>query len=81
MSDLVSLCGLWKNSSEKGDYLSGTLGGARVVVFKNTYKKEPKHPDYQMYVSKRKKRGDADGQSSEAPAPQQAPIPQEDVPF
>lgn len=44
---------LWVNTSAKGDYLSGTIGGVRVVCFKND-KKVPgsSQPDYRVLKAK-----------------------------
>ena len=58
--DGVKLMGLWKNTSQSGiETLSGNLGGARIVIFPNGYKKEDKHPDYIVYICENKKREDA----------------------
>ena len=51
-----SIGALWLNESQAGKkYMSGTItiGGVtqKVVVFRNTYKEEPKHPDYRVYES------------------------------
>jgi len=44
---------LWLNESKAGKkYMSGIIGGQKVVVFKNGYKEEDKHPDYIVYKSK-----------------------------
>ena len=55
-----SIGGLWKNKTKKGDtYLSGSIeiGGEKVkiVIFKNNYKEEEKHPDYRIFESKPQK--------------------------
>ncbi len=43
---------LWLKKSAKGtSFLSGELNGLPVVVFKNNYKEQPKHPDYIVYRS------------------------------
>ena len=41
---------LWVNK-EKG-YMNGTINGERVIIFKNGFKQEEKHPDYIVYKSK-----------------------------
>lgn len=48
----VELCALWKNESKGGEtYYSGTLGGARVLVFKNKNKGDnEKAPDLKVYL-------------------------------
>jgi hypothetical protein len=42
---------------------SVTIGGAthKIVVFKNTYKEEDKHPDYKIYPSKPRDGGSSSG--------------------
>jgi uncharacterized protein (DUF736 family) len=47
---------LWLNESKKGNrYMSGVieLDGKKhkIVVFKNKYKEEDKHPDYRIFAS------------------------------
>ena len=35
-NDMVSLGGLWKETSQSGNtYLSGSLGGAKLMIFQN----------------------------------------------
>jgi len=51
-----SIGALWLNTSRAGKkYMSGVveIDGAKhkVVVFKNDYKEEDKHPDYKIYPS------------------------------
>jgi uncharacterized protein (DUF736 family) len=53
---------LWLKEGKNGTYMSGKLttpGGeeVQVVVFKNNYKKEEKHPDYRILKSKPKEAG------------------------
>ena len=46
----IPLCGLWENISKKGDrYLSGSLGNAKIMVFKNK-KTTDKQPDYRVVL-------------------------------
>lgn len=58
-SELIQLCGLWKN--EKGTCISGSFTfGSRVVIFPNGYKQSDKDPDYVLYIQKsqpKEKRG------------------------
>lgn len=38
---------LWARRSQSGrEYLSGQIEGRAVVVFRNTFKRQAKHPDY-----------------------------------
>lgn len=51
-----SIGALWKKESSKGTtFLSGELEiegkKHRIVVFKNTYKEQEKHPDYRIFLS------------------------------
>lgn len=50
---------LWVNK-EKG-YMNGTINGERVIIFKNGFKQEEKHPDYIVYKSKPKEEKKEDG--------------------
>ena len=45
---------LWVNK-EKG-YMSGTINGEKVIIFKNGFKQEEKQPDYIVYKSKPQER-------------------------
>ena len=72
-----SIGAFWINESQSGKkYLSGsvTVNGVtqKVVVFKNDYKQEDKHPDYRVYESTPK------GEQSQA-APSKGF--EDDVPF
>jgi hypothetical protein len=52
LSDLIKITGLWENDSKNGTYLSGMLGSAKVVIFRNKYKKDgSKQPDWELYIS------------------------------
>ena len=54
----VKLTGLWKNKTKDGKtYLSGTLGGARVMVFPNDFKRKETDPDYNVVLSPAKEKG------------------------
>ena len=69
-----SIGALWLNESKDGKkYFSGivTIGGDthKIVVFKNNYKEEDKHPDYKIYPSKPR-----DGESSSSKFEDDAPF-------
>ena len=55
---MLKASGLWLNEDSKGQkYFSGNLGQIRVVIFKNTFKKEGSNePDYQMYFDEQAKK-------------------------
>lgn len=49
---MVKITGLWKNKTAKGDdYLTATLGMAKILIFKNGYKEKETDPDYNMYFA------------------------------
>ena len=60
---------LWLKTSAKGDYMTGTINGEPVVLFRNTFKEEgSKQPDWRVLKSKPKEaraaepvHGDVDG--------------------
>ena len=60
---MIQLGGLWINESKSGNkYMSGYLGNAKLMIFKNNFKSEDKHPDYVMYIASNKpKNNDDDG--------------------
>lgn len=74
---LKKIGGLWLAEKAGTKYMRGTLNeavtaGAKVFVYRNTYKKEDKHPDYTLHIA-----------VDDQPAPEehsQAPT-QEDSPF
>jgi hypothetical protein len=65
-SELIELCGLWRQRSQSGtDYLAGSLGGARIMIFKNTRKETDNQPDYRLLIARRQRRDDSGRQGSE----------------
>lgn len=53
-SKLINATGLWLQTDKNGNsYMSGTLGGARVLIFKSKDKKSSKHPDYYLCFGSR----------------------------
>ncbi len=60
MSDKVKIGALWENHNEKDGsvWFSGKLGDANLTVSPNQFKKEDKHPDYIVYVSKPEKKAE-----------------------
>lgn len=44
---------LWEKESQKGtEYMSGIIGGKKVVAFRNTKKTKPNQPDWNVYPQK-----------------------------
>ena len=64
-SDLVRLGGLWKNTKDGKTYLSGSFGGAKVMIFPNGFKEKDEDPDYTLCVAPNKPKKDrAESQKS-----------------
>lgn len=49
---------MWLNEGkEENKFFSGNLGSVRILIFKNTFKKEGSNePDYQMYFDEQAKK-------------------------
>lgn len=75
MGDLVKLTGLWKSEMKNGGkMLSGSLNAiTSLLIMPNTFKKEPKEPDYYLYLKPKEK--------TEKPAQEQAPAFDEELGF
>lgn len=52
--DPDELGALWEKSSSRGPYMTGTINGVKVVVFKNSRKSSDKQPDWRVLKSKPK---------------------------
>lgn len=50
-NDPNELGALWVKQSAKGEYMTGTINGVKVVVFRNNNKREEKHPDWRVMKS------------------------------
>jgi len=67
-NEMINVMGLWENTDKNGNkYLTGNLGSVRVLIFRNTYKKGEREPDYNLSVSKREFKKNDEPQG-EAPA-------------
>ena len=55
----IKLTGLWKNTSKNGQvFYAGNLGpAARLLVFKNSFKKGEKEPDLVLYLAPNDRQG------------------------
>ncbi|HLI31100.1 MAG TPA: hypothetical protein VKV79_08395 [Terriglobia bacterium] len=78
-SNLIRLCGLWLTHGDKGDYLGGRLGGAKVFVFKNRQKASEKSPDYWVCLAPLPK--DDRPKASDPANPHGVEVTDDDVPF
>jgi hypothetical protein len=55
---MIQLAGLWKKESKDGKtYYAGTLGGGRLLLFKNDRKETENHPDLVLYFAEEKGKG------------------------
>ena len=83
----LSVMGLWENVDKRGNkYLSGNLGGLRVMIFKNSFKQNEKEPDYRLSVTQSAPRprdeNDANTQAKPAtPNTYETPVVDDDIPF
>ena len=41
--------GAWKKATAKGEVIEFTINGQRYSMWPNTYKKEEKHPDFNIF--------------------------------
>ena len=66
---MVKITGLWENTGKDGSkYLGGTMGVAKVFIFKNNHKQKENDPDYNLYVAKKQERNrDSGGESGSSP--------------
>ncbi len=72
----IKLTGLWKNKTKNGDaMLSGNLGGARIVILKNSYKKAENHPDYNLFIAEKEDRQEVGRGQSDPPPPIEDDMP------
>lgn len=58
---MIKAFALWSNEGPKGKYLSGSLGGLKVLIFKNSYKKADKDPDYIAYFAEKEQESKGGG--------------------
>lgn len=74
---LVKIGALWLKEGKNGRFMSGVIkngeneNDVRILVFRNSFKEEPRHPDYVIYVP-------ADEPGNRATS---RPIDDDDIPF
>lgn len=49
----------WKKATAKGEVIEFTINGQRYSMWPNTYKKEDKHPDYNIFPNDYKPKAEA----------------------
>jgi len=85
MGDLIQLCGLWENKDKNGEiYLSGYLGDARILVYKNKYREQnEKAPHYKVFLAEKRKKEEVKRTPPPAARTQSDYVPpgDDDVPF
>mgnify|MGYP003351307945 FL=1 len=58
--------GAWRKKTSKGDVISFTINNVRYNMWENKYKKEDRHPDFNIYVDDYKpKEADVSKQQAE----------------
>ena len=70
MSDLTKLGGLWENKDKNGNtYFNANFSPfTKILIYKNTYKKQPSDPDWNMFLAPKKK-GDAENSGGQDDLP------------
>jgi len=55
---MIKISGLWLNKTNEGEtYMAGTIGQVRIIILKNSFKKEgSKEPDYNLYFDEQRKK-------------------------
>lgn len=49
---MIQISGLWLNETKDGKkYMSGYMGEAKILIFRNEYKESENQPDYRMYIA------------------------------
>ena len=74
--DLLKVGGLWKNTDKNGnDCFSGDFTfGTKMLVFKNTFKKQENEPDFNVFLSPKRKPNKQDTEQKTEPET-------DDIPF
>lgn len=77
---MISLSGLWLQKTKDGkQYMAGTLGGARVLIFKNDKKTSPNQPDYNLFLAENKPNPKAQPQEEQQRRPVKNYAPQKNA--
>ena len=70
MSKIIGITGLWKQTDANGRvYLAGSLGFAKILIFRNEKKENERQPDYRFCIaeSEKKEQEPADEGGESAP--------------
>jgi uncharacterized protein (DUF736 family) len=80
-NSMIRIGAFWLHRKSDGEiYLSGSLNGAKLLLFKNQFKKGEKHPDFILFVANPEKKDtpSADELDSDFSMP---PDDDKDIPF
>jgi hypothetical protein len=59
---------LWVNKSKDGkQYMSGTLGDMKIMIFKNDRKEKENQPDYVAYLAPKERKEQQQQEAEESP--------------
>ena len=80
---MLQVCGLWENEDKRGNkYLTGSIGGLKVFIFRNEYKEKGNQPDYKMYFGERPNQGGGNEPLTNLePVTGGGQSPSDDIPF
>lgn len=58
----VKLTGLWKKRIEGNgiEFFTGYIGSAQIEIWPNSFKSDPKHPDYNLFITEAYKKENKD---------------------
>ena len=78
----VKLTGLWDNVTTKGEtYMKGSLGVAKLLIFKNSFKEKETDPDWNLFLAPKEKKPDEQPEQPEQQPPPPLPPQADDGPF
>lgn len=74
--------GLWERTSRAGAlYMTGTIQGVRIVIFRNTRKQNDRQPDWRVLRDVRRERPADDPPAAPAPVDADEAPGADDIPF
>ena len=81
---MIKIGALWKAKHKNGKTMfSGQLGNdARILILENNFKKEDKHPDFNIFIVEKKKKDEASASEiADMAQPVANTIDDDDIPF
>jgi len=83
--NFVKVGALWFKEGKNGKYLSGMIeingNKHKIIVQKNNYKKEEKHPDYQISMMEEEQRQEWKPPTGNTETRYNQPITNDEIPF